>query len=292
VNRLFLLLLVIPLFLFSQSESDELLKDYFESGNYSKVKQLSNQLLAKNSSNKTAHIYLGHIAGNNKNWDTAISHYKILTELETNNADYYYWYGGVLGMKALDNKLSALGLVKKMKKAFHKAAELDKGHVDVRWALLETYLQLPGIIGGSYKKADSYANELAELSKVEGHLAKAYIANYKKEYDREKKYQKLALNSCTSISKSYKRNTIHYQLGKASVNNNQNIDLGLKHLNWFVAKPKKSDSVAKEWGYLFLAKAYRLKKDKKTAISYLKKANKNKEVAKYSKKEEGLILAL
>jgi len=169
---------------------------------------------------------------------------------------------------------------------------LDKSHVDVRWALLETYLQLPGIIGGSYKKADQYASELTELSKVEGHLAKAYIANYRKDYDQEKKYQQLALYSCTGISKNYKRNTLHYQLGKASVNNNKNLDLGLKHLNWFVTKHKKSDSVAKEWAYLFLAKAYRMKNDKQKAVTYLNKAKKNKEVAKFSKKEEGLIQAL
>ncbi len=287
-----LIFLIVPILAFAQSEDNTLLKKYFEEGQYNKAKQLGEELLVENSSNKIAHTYLGHIAGASKNWDTAIKHYKTLTELASNNADYHYWYGGVLGMKALENKLSALGLVKRMKRAFHKAAKLDKQHVDARWALLETYLQLPGIIGGSYKKADSYANELANLSKVEGHLAKAYIANYKKEYDREKKYQKLALSSCSSITKGYKRNTIHYQLGKAAINNNQDIELGLKHLNWFVAKHKKSDSVAKEWAYYMLAKAYRIKKDKETAISYLKKAKKNKEVAKYSKKEEGLIMAL
>ncbi|MFP2996201.1 hypothetical protein ABN763_09820 [Spongiivirga sp. MCCC 1A20706] len=292
MRKLLMFVLCISKLTFAQNDKETAVKLAFETKQFEKTRQLANELLANNSQNIVAHTYLGHIAGNNKDWDSAINHYKLLTTIKTNNADFHYWYGGVLGMKALENKLSALGLVKKMKKAFHKAAVLDNKHIDARWALLETYLQLPGIIGGSYKKAELYAEELASISEVEGHLAKAYIANYKKQYELEKKYQKLALMSCNLISESYKRNTIHYQLAKAAINNNQGIDLALKHLDWFIKKHKRSDSVAKEWAYFYCAKAYRLKKDKKKALAYLNKAKKNKEVAKYSKKEEGIILAL
>jgi hypothetical protein len=50
---------------------------------------------------------------------------------------------------------------------------------------------LPGIIGGSESKAQKYANELIQLSKVDGYLAKGYIDVYFKRYEKaEVNYKK------------------------------------------------------------------------------------------------------
>jgi len=89
VNRLLLFLLLFPLFSFSQNENEVLLKQYFEEGDYSKAKQLGSQLLNQDQSNKTAHTFLGHIAGYSRDWDKAIKHYKALTNLDATNADYH-----------------------------------------------------------------------------------------------------------------------------------------------------------------------------------------------------------
>ncbi len=51
-----------------------------------------------------------------------------------------------------------------------------------RWALIEIYLQLPGIFGGSESKAISYSNQLAQLSPVDGYLSKGRIDVYFKRY--------------------------------------------------------------------------------------------------------------
>ena len=82
-------------------------------------------------------------------------------------------------MKAKEsNKFKALGLISEVKSSFEKAISLNPKHIEARLALVELYLQLPGIVGGSEKKALLYANEIAQISAVDGYLSKGHIAEY------------------------------------------------------------------------------------------------------------------
>jgi tetratricopeptide (TPR) repeat protein len=95
-------------------------------------------------------------------------------------------------MKAKDsNKFAALGMISNVKAAFEKAIILNPKHLEARWALIELYLQLPGIVGGSERKALHYANELSRLSTIDGYLSKGHIAEYFERYlEAEKHYKK------------------------------------------------------------------------------------------------------
>jgi len=127
--------------------------------------------------------YLGDIAGHQKQWDEAIKQYKIIKIQFPNNANYWYKYGGALGMKAKNsNKFKALGMIDEVEECFLTAAKLDTKHIETRWALVMLYIELPAIIGGSETKAQKYANELLNLSKVDGYLAKGFIDVYFKRY--------------------------------------------------------------------------------------------------------------
>lgn len=136
--------------------------------------------------------YLGDIAGHQKQWDDAIFYYKRLKEKYPKTANYQFKFGGALGMKAKNsNKFKALGMIDDVKDAFETAAKLDSKHIEARWALVVLYIELPGIIGGSESKAQKYANELMQLSKVDGYLAKGYIDVYFKRYEKaETNYRK------------------------------------------------------------------------------------------------------
>lgn len=46
------------------------------------------------------------------------------------------------------------------------------------------YIELPGIVGGSERKAQKYADELMQLSKVDGYLANGYINEYFERYQK------------------------------------------------------------------------------------------------------------
>ncbi|EIA10317.1 secreted TPR-repeat containing protein [Flavobacterium frigoris PS1] len=175
----------------AQSSFDKAQK-LFDDGKYEQSKPIFESLLKSNPSNLKIIENLGDIAGNNKSWEESISYYKKLIELKPSEADYFYKYGGAKGMHALEvNKFRALGMIDEIKEAFEKAIELDSGHIDSRWALIELYLKLPGIVGGSETKAIRYSNELLKLSAVDGYLSRGHIEEYFKRYaTAEQQYKK------------------------------------------------------------------------------------------------------
>lgn len=195
----FLFLLLFPFMTFAQTSLDEAAV-LCENKDYEKAEKLVIHYLGSHSKNLQAIELLGDIYGHQKKWDEAIVSYKKLINANENDANYHYKYGGALGMKALSvSKLKALGIIGDVKSAFLKAAELDPKHIDTRWALVELYMQLPGIIGGSKSKALHYANELENLSKVDGYLAKGYIYEYDNEPELAEKYYKLAIKEGGSL---------------------------------------------------------------------------------------------
>ncbi|MDH4402856.1 MAG: hypothetical protein QE264_01260 [Flavobacterium sp.] len=175
---LFLFIYLIPIFVISQTDFDKAEKLY-SSKNFEQSKVLFQNYLKDNPNNIKTIEYLGDIAGQNKSWDNAIYYYNKLKQLKPTEANYHYKYGGVMGMKAKEsNKFKALGMITEIKSSFEKAISLNPKHIEARAALVEFYLQLPGIVGGSEKKALIYANEIAQISAVDGYLSKGHIAEY------------------------------------------------------------------------------------------------------------------
>jgi tetratricopeptide (TPR) repeat protein len=174
---------------------------------YDQAKTLFESYLKSNPNHYKTVEYLGDIAGHQKKWDEAIKQYKVLKTQFPKTANYWYKYGGALGMKAKSvNKFKALGMIDDVENAFLTAAKLDVKHVDSRWALVMLYIELPGIVGGSETKAVKYSNELMELSKVDGYLSKGYIDEYFNRYKKaEANYIKAHEigNSKTTFQKLY-----------------------------------------------------------------------------------------
>lgn len=179
----------------------------FKQEKYEQAKVLFENYLKSNPNNYKTIEYLGDIAGHQKKWDEAIKQYKVLKTQFSKTANYWYKYGGALGMKAKSvNKFKALGMIDEVEKSFLTAAKLDPKHIESRWALVMLYIELPGIVGGSETKAKKYAEELQELSKVDGYLAKGYIDEYFSRYLKaEANYMKAHEigNSKTTFQKLY-----------------------------------------------------------------------------------------
>lgn len=189
----YLFIFLFPYFLLGQSVYEQAYASFDKEK--SEQAQLSNEKLLKtNPNNLKALEALGDIAGLNKNWDKAIGYYGKLKSLKPNEADYYYKFGGALGMKALVvNKFKALGMISDIKGSFEKAIQLDPKHIDARWALVELYLQLPGFVGGSESKALQYSNQLLAFSPVDGYLTRGRIEEYFERYKSAEVYYKKAI---------------------------------------------------------------------------------------------------
>jgi tetratricopeptide (TPR) repeat protein len=187
MKRIVLLILFFPILLWSQANFEKA-EQLLEAGKTEQARLLFEIIVKENPSHLKAIEHLGDIAGQNTSWDKALLYYKKLKQLQPTEANYYYKYGGALGMKAKEvNKFKALGMIDEIKSSFEKAIILDPKHKESRWALVLLYLQLPGIIGGSEAKAVAYSNELMRLSPLDGYLSKGYIEEY---FGRNKKAER------------------------------------------------------------------------------------------------------
>ncbi|EDP72137.1 TPR repeat protein [Flavobacteriales bacterium ALC-1] len=294
----FLWILLISSLCFSQTAKEKAVSFIAEK----EFKNAQNEILTflkAHPDDKEAIELLGDTYGHQKRWDDAIEQYEKLKDNEPNNANYQYKYGGALGMKALSvSKLKALGIIGDVKRAFLKAAKLDPKHIDTRWALVELYVSLPGIVGGSNSKALKYANELQNLSKVDGYLAKGYVYEYDDEPELAEKYYKLAIKVGGSVTcyekltefyegqdqpekairnleeaqKKLQRNAMHYQIGKVCADYNIQLDKGEMCLKTYLSNHSAKDGVPKAWAYYRLAQIYKHKKNKKEALKWINKA--------------------
>lgn len=292
------ILFVIPSCILAQSNLDEA-RQYISEKQYLKAEQLLVSYIQENANDKQGIELLGDAYSYQEKWDEAITNYEKLTRVESNNANYHYKHGGAMAMKALSvSKLKALGIIGDVKDAFLRAAELDPTHIDTRWALVELYMQLPAIIGGSMSKSLQYADELEQLSKVDGYLAKGYIYEYDDEPELAETYYKLAIEVGGSITcydklstlyekqkqpekaistieasgRQHQRNAMHYQIGKVCAEYNIQLDKGERCLLRYLENYSAKDGVPKAWAQYRLAQINKHKGKKQDALKWIDKA--------------------
>lgn len=317
--RVLYLLFFISISVFSQSTDFEKGVSYYEKSEWDTARPYFLSSLKTNTNSIESQEYLGDIAAYSKNWNEALKYYKPLVVQDDLNANYHFKYGGVLAYKAQSsNKLKALTLVGDIKKHLHRATELDLKHIEARWALVEIYISLPKIVGGSEEKAKKYANELLQLSKVDGHLALGYVAEYNdRPSDAESHYKKAitiggSAHTYTKLSGLYEktnqpekaisnyevasgklqRNHLNYLIGKVAAQYNVSLDKGLRCLQIYVKNHSEKDGVPKSWANYRIAQIYRYKLDKRNAYNYIQKALEEKSDLKAAQEEKKLILLM
>ena len=115
-----LFFLFFSLIAFSQSDFEKGEK-LFAQKKYNEAKQSFQDYLKSHPNHTKTIEYLGDIAGHQKKWDEAIDNYKKLKTSFPKAANYWYKYGGALGMKAKEsNKFKALGMILLLHQSFLK----------------------------------------------------------------------------------------------------------------------------------------------------------------------------
>lgn len=317
--RLFFFLFFISSIVFSQSHDFEKGVAHYDKKEWSVAKPYFLSVLEKDTYYTKAQEYLGDIAAYGKNWNEALGYYKDLVLKDNNNASYHFKYGGVLAYKAKEsNKLKALSLVGDIKKHLHLAVTLDANHIEARWALVEIYISLPKIVGGSEEKAKKYANELLRLSEVDGYLALGYVAEYNdRPEDAEIQYKKAievggSVHTYNKLSGLYEktnqpdkailnyeeavrqhhRNHLNYLIGKVCAQYGVSLDKGLCFLKLYIQNHSEKDGVPKSWANYRIAQIYRHKSDKRNAYNYIQKTLEEKPDLEAAQKEKKLILMM
>ncbi len=286
--------ILLPIISFSQVNKAEV-DALFQKKQYQKAEIFLLNYLKKDPNNIQAQALLGDAYGYQKQWDEAIDSYENVLEKETKNAQYFYNYGMVLGMMAIENKLKAMMYVSDIKMAFIRASELDKTHIDARWALVHLYMKMPGIVGGSMTKALQYAAELKALSKVDGYLAKGFIyeydddfaqaeTNYKKAvqvggsltcyfslfnlYEAHNKPNK-AIEILEQAQEKLNQNILKYQIGKVAAKFQIQLEKGKQNLTSYLENFKTGDEAPESWAHYRMAQIYRYQNKKNVALKHI-----------------------
>ncbi|NAS32316.1 tetratricopeptide repeat protein [Flavobacteriaceae bacterium R38] len=319
MKKIFLLIIIFPFVLISQSRVIDEVQSLIDKKQFSESEQTLKAALKDNKDDAELLEKLGDVYSHQKRWNEALVYYKKLKNTYPNVANYHYKYGGALGMRALTiSKIRALFSINEIKNSFIRAIELEPDHIDAHWALIESYVQIPGVAGGSKQKAIEWANHLQEISAVDGHLAKGYIYEYKgdpelaeENYRKAIKvggslkcYQKLtdfyesknqplkAIKNIEAADAKHQRNALHYQIGKVCADYNVELDKGIYCLERYISNYTVEDGVPLEWAYYRLAQIYRRKNDKNEAIKWIDKAIMTKMEFKQAIDEKQRILSI
>ncbi len=267
----------------SITEAESLLKN----GEISEAKKLLSKRTGVNSSDVQAIQLLGDIASFEKNWEVAIMNYQKLVNHDPSNAGYNFRLGGALGLKALNvSRFSALILIPDVKNYLEKAAELNRSHLRSRRALVELYMQLPGILGGSEEKSKKYANELEKINPLEGSLAQAYIEKEKGNVPGAVRNYKSALDQVKHPFTDPEKNNLNYEIGKISAEYNMDLQKGLTFLEAYLKNYNYRDIHSPEWVHLRKAQIHTHLRNKNIALKSINNAlslNPNFEEAKQEK---------
>ncbi|WP_224483803.1 tetratricopeptide repeat protein [Robertkochia aurantiaca] len=223
----------------------------------------------KNDSTEFTMRELGDFYATIDQWEKSQEYYEILVEEHPLNAEYQYRLGGIMAMIAMQNKLKALPLISRIEDRFKRAAALDPKHRDSRWALIEYYLKVPGVLGGSYNKAYEVADGLGDISEIEEWLARGYIEEYRNNEQKAEELYKTAMEYRETVGENYPRVNVHYQLGKIASRYQTELDAGIWHLNAFKDRYEPGSRVKLKWVYYHLARIYRHKGQEGIAAKYI-----------------------
>ncbi len=184
----FTVLIIISFQSWSQNQFAEAKKAY-NNADFTKAKTILLSLPQKDRDKVESRALLGQTYARLEQWQKAAETNKVLVEQFPNNAEYHFRYGGALGLYAKSvNRFKALTLLGDVKLHLKKATKLDSKHIESRWALVQLYMELPGIIGGSKSTAYKYANQLEKISPVDAALAKGYIESYDGNFNQAEKF--------------------------------------------------------------------------------------------------------
>ncbi len=257
----------------------------FENHEYAEAKSALEAAIQEDAKDARAANYLGRILLITGDLDRAVEWMEKAVALEGQSSEYHLWLGRAYGQKAVKaSLLKQVSLAGKVKKEFERASELDPDNLDARFALIDFYLQAPGIMGGSVAKAKEQAQEIRRRDAVRGYRAAGRVAEHEKEFDRAlQEYERAAkefpqktepvywIGSFYSQRKQYAKAfevyekllekqpselAACYQIGRMAVLSGERLDRGEECLKLYLQYEPRKDEPPLAWAHYRLGQLY------------------------------------
>jgi tetratricopeptide (TPR) repeat protein len=179
------LLVGTPFFASAQSTDAEF-RTLLSARRNAEAETLARERLAKDAKDDIALWYLTRVTINDsKKRDDLVPKLEQCIKDQPDSARCHNALGSAYGVMAMSAGLTGgLKYAGKIKESFLKAVELDPKFFDARRDLNQFYVQAPGIVGGSVRKAYENADAHAKLNAPQGQLLRADVHIYEKQFDK------------------------------------------------------------------------------------------------------------
>ena len=178
LRRLFLLLTAASAGLAQQTEAEKLI----EGGHWKRARTLVEACIKATPNDALANFLLSqvHNAFGDRNSPLGLAERAVT--LDPSTAKYHRQVAECLGVMAQHaGAFQQLLLARRFRKEVDAALVLDPGDTQALRDLMEFYLLAPGLLGGDLHKAKETADRIAKFDAAEGFLAKARIAETRKQ---------------------------------------------------------------------------------------------------------------
>lgn len=203
------------------------------------------KLAAADPSNAEVHYYLGQIALERDDAETAVRELERSVALDPVIARAHNALGDAYGRSAQKAGIfSQFSLARKCLAEFERAADLEPDNVDFHESLFAYFLQAPKLVGGGLENAEDQAAAIEKLDLKRGRLAYAAVYVAEQKYDR-------ALTELDEVLKTSPDDYVAlYQVGRIAALSGQHLDRGLAALRRcleLTAPPDEPGHAAVEW---------------------------------------------
>ena len=155
----------------------------YESGQYLQASASLEAKCPASAACTEARLWLAKSYLKLRRWDDAIRVLESLVKQDPRSGCFHHWLGRAYGGKAdHSSMLKAFSLAKKVVREFETALSLEPNNLDLRFDLLEYYVEAPGFVGGGRDKAVAQAKAIGDLNKRLGFVARARIQISEKQW--------------------------------------------------------------------------------------------------------------
>jgi tetratricopeptide (TPR) repeat protein len=179
---------------------------------YDEARAEAEALVRKNALDDVALHCMGRIYAAQGKSGEAVDWFEKAVKVNDKSALHHLQLGNALATEAQKaNKLRQPFLARRLKTEFELAVVCDPKLADAHEALMEFYLQAPGIVGGSFDKAKEQAQIIATLSAYDGHVAMASIARHERDVAGEQRELEAALAAAPDTANAWYQLELFYQ---------------------------------------------------------------------------------
>ena len=158
---------------------------FYETGSFQQAVNLLREEVKVYPRAPEVRLWLGKAYLKTRDWKSAVNEIEKAVELEPGNSQYHLWLGRACGERAAHAFVTtAYSMAKRVVKEFQTASTLAPRDLDIRFDLLEYYLQAPGMVGGGRDKAEAEARTIADIDPQKGCFAWAAIYKKDKQWDK------------------------------------------------------------------------------------------------------------